>query len=777
MSTTTQELVGVESDAAAARTDEFQAAPVSEVGPESAHAGDTPAGVTPPSDLRLAIAVGIPVIGAAVMIGGIFLGVSPRAYAAVSGVFGVAVAVGARRARNAWTSNLVAVGGLVVIGVLMVVVSGPGNLADLRKLVSEAAASGDVLRPPVTFAIGWRAILGWLMAVVGFTTGWVAIALRRPVAAVLVPVPFAALVAFSVPKDAQLATGIVLFLSIVVGLRLVTFTASTDEARLPVAYQMRTGLRALPVLGVITLALYFAAQTDFLFPDPVIDPAQEPQKPKTVPLSNVQDRVLFEVTSTISGPWRIGSLDVYDGTDWRLPPFAQAQLTEVPRSGIVDDELSAQVKATFTVAGLEGAVLPGLPNTVGIRARGPVLAYDSRNGNIRLVQGQVEPGLSYDVVAPALASVADLRKESTTVSDDIREFTEIGEAPPAVRGLIAQAPKRSAWDEFDYLRTFILDNVTATGAGAPKSITAERVEDMIAGSREATPFEIVAAQAMLARWIGLPSRIGYGFDGGDLAGGDAATAGGGERGVRGSAPDEKTFEVRPRHGATFVEVYFPGFKWLPVIGVPRKAKATTSDAEQQVNPNVLPSEDIAVQLTLPVLTDPPSVFGKQVQRVLLVVVPPLVFLFLLYITLPALVKARRRARRRAEALADGPKARIAAAYREWRDACTDFACGSATDTPLMFLRRFPPDAEHRELAWLVTRALWGDLAGGCTPELAAAAEELSRALRRRLALAQPVTLRAIAFVSRLSLREPYGADTAADERPSTRSRELVDAGV
>ena len=768
MSITTERLVGEESDAAAARTDELAPARLPEEAlPDLGREPDAP------SDLRVAVGVGVPVIGAAVMIGGVFLGVSPRAYAAVAGIFGLAVAVAARRVRSALSSNLITIGGLVGIGVLMVVVSGPGNLADLRKLVSEAASSGDVLRPPVTFTIGWRAILGWLMGVIGFTTGWVAIALRRPIIAVFVPLPFAALVAFSVPEDAQLATGIILFLTIVVGLRLVTFAAATDDAAaLPVAYQLRTAARAVPVLAIITLALYFAAQTDFLFPDPVINPAQEPQKPKTVPLSTVKDRVLFEVSSTISGPWRIGSLDVYDGNDWRLPPFAQAQLTEVPRSGIVDDELTAQVQATFTVAGLEGAVLPGLPNTVGIRARGPLLAYDSRNGNIRLVQGQVEPGLSYDVVAPALASVADLRKATTDVPDDIREFTEIDDPPPAVRDLISRAPKRSAWDQFDYLRTFILDNVTATGAGAPKSITPDRVEDMIAGSREATPFEIVAAQAMLARWIGLPSRIGYGFDGGDLVSDEDATASG-----------TKKLQVRPRHGATFVEVYFPGFKWLPVIGVPRKAKATTGDAEQQVNPNVLPSENIAVQLTLPVLVDPPSVFGKQVQRVLLIVVPPLLFFFLLYVMYPALAKARRRSRRRAVALARGPHARIALAYREWRDACTDFACGSPTDTPLMFLRRFPPDEEHRELAWLTTRTLWGDLKAACTPEMAATAEELSRALRRRMSLAQPVSLRAVAFVSRLSLRDPYGADDSTLEQPDAaprvadRERELVDAGV
>ena len=46
--------------------------------------------------------------------------------------------------------------------------------------------------------------------------------------------------------------------------------------------------------------------------------------------SKVIDRPLFRVRSDLSGPWRMGSLDVYDGKDWRLPPFAENELDEVP---------------------------------------------------------------------------------------------------------------------------------------------------------------------------------------------------------------------------------------------------------------------------------------------------------------------------------------------------------------------------------------------------------------------------------------------------------------
>jgi hypothetical protein len=320
---------------------------------------------------------------------------------------------------------------------------------------------------------------------------------------------------------------------------------------------------------------------------------------------------------------------------------------------------------------------------------------------------------------------------------DVKPFTEIGTPPPAAASLIDRAPKESKWQAFDFLRSYVLDNVTATGSGVPKSIDATRVEDMLSGSKEASPFEIVAAQAMFARWIGVPSRLGYGFDGGEQVGG--------------------AFEVHPRNGASFVEVYFPGYKWLPVIGTPKKAKPTVggTTGEQQFDPSILPSDDISIQVFAFQATPPRSVAVKQLRQSLVIALPILLLLLAGYVLYPAGRKAQLRRDRRHAAEHGGPSARLALAYAEWRDLATDFGFVHPTDTPLMFLQHFSPDEEHRQLAWLVTRGAWGDLRGAVTPELASAAEVLSRSLRRRMRREQPATLRAVAAVSRLSLRQPF----------------------
>jgi transglutaminase TgpA-like protein/transglutaminase superfamily protein len=708
-------------------------------------------------DIRYCVAVAFTVIGTAVMVGGVFTGASGRIYAAVAGLLGIALAFAASRIKKAAQAYIVMAVGLFAIGLLMVLPSGLGNVAAAGRLASDAASAGNVLRPPVPLTPGWQAIIGWLMGVVGFGAGWVAVALKRAPLALLVPLPVAAIAGISVPKSDQTASGIIVLVLFAIGLGILSTANSGDVEgeRPPIGYEIRRGLRAVPLLAIITVALYALAQADILFPRPIIDPTQQPQKPKTVPLSAVRDRVLFEVESAATGPWRIGSLDVYDGRDWRLPPFAQNRLKDVPKDGIVDNTLTPGVRATFTIAGLDGAVLPALPNTVGVVAKGPKLAYDARNGNLRVAQGQVQPGLQYTAVAAALPSEDDLRAIKRGLPATVDQFTKVPAAPPAVVDLIAQAPKGNKWDEFNFLRSYVLDNVTAVGQGTPVSIPPDRVQDMLAGTKQGSPFEIVAAQALLARWAGVPSRIGYGFDAGDAVGG--------------------RLQVRPRNGATFVEVYFPGYEWLPVIGVPKKAKPTVgqSSGQQREDPSIVASNDIAIQLFVPVLTAPKSVFTKQIQRTVLIAVPLVLLVVLLYIFVPALLKALRRARRRTAAERAGPRARIALAYAEWRDQATDFGYRFSSDTPLMFLDRFADDAEHTELAWLVTRALWGDLQDQLAPDLVHAAEELSRSLRRRLSQAHPATVRFIGVVSQLSRRDPYAPELNDDLKKEHASADLA----
>lgn len=688
--------------------------------------------------LRHTLAVLCPTVAAGVLVGGIFSGLSPRGYAVLAAILGGLVAYGAQRARNAIASNVAVIFGILVVGILpALAVGGFGATLDLGNLVTHATAQAHLVRPPISLTPGFAALLGWIMAAVGFSAVWAAIVLRAPSIGMLLPLPVAAVAAISVPKGEQVIDGLIMVALFGIGLGILSGDRqSTGDSGLPVTYELRRAAKAVPVLAIVVGGmLLLALNTTFLFPHPVIDPTLQAQRPKTAPLSSVQDKVLFNVQSTVSGPWVLGTLDYYNGTDWLLPPFSQNQLHDVPSSGEVDANFKSGVTATFTVRGLGGAVLPGLPNTCCILANGPKLAYDAHSGNIRLVEGEIPANFQYKVGASAVPDVASLQ-QIKSFPGAYKRFTAMPAAPAAVRDLLAQAPNTSPWDRFDYLRKYVLQNVTAAGLGTPVSITPQRAQEILT-KKEGSPYEMVALQVMLARWAGVPARIGYGFDGGTKVG--------------------DHLEVHPTDGTAFPEVYFPGHGWLPVIGQPAKAKASENSDPRflQFKPGVLPSNDIAVPLFLPVILPPDSIFLDQVRAGVLTAAGVLLLLATLYFSFPLALKAFIKARRRAAARAGGPRARVVQAYAEWRDALTDLGYRYASDTPIMLQQHFPDDEEHAELAWLVTRALWGDLQDNIDAGLAEDAEELSKTLRRRLMQAQPITVRIVAALSRLSLRNPY----------------------
>ena len=718
---------------------------------------------------RLVLAVAAPTIAAGVMVGGIFDGVGPRIYAVIAGLLGVGLAVATSRLlRRPLVAYALMFGGLFLIGVLMLLPD-VGGMFEVTQKVSEATAESDLLRPPVPFDAGWHAIVGWIMAIVGFAAAWTAMVVGARSIGLLLPLPIAAVAGISVPDDQQVLSGIAVLVLLALGLGLLSSQneiGDDDSINPGLGYELRRAAKALPLIAVLVVALVVGRdQLGFLFPDPIIDPAEEPQKPKTRPLSEVEDRVLFEVRDPIidgkrieapTGPWRTGVLDVYDGEAWRLPPFAASELVDIESDGVLDSTKAQATAVSITLKGLTGLVLPALPNSSIISTRGVEIGFDARSGTVRMVNGQVPAGLQYIVAASSIPTIEDLDAVPDAIPEELEQFLDMPDPPNAAKALIDQAAVEasgpSRWRRFDWLRNYLLSaetGITATGAGTPKDVPPARVEDMIAGSGSGSPFEIVAAQAMFARWMGIPSRIGFGFDGGKRIN------------------EGEYLEVRPEHGAAWVEVWFGDFGWLPVIGTPQKAEPTVGSdpSMQRFDPSIQPGDEIGAQVYVPLIRPPDSILGLQLAVITLALLPIGLLILAIYFAIPAIQKTYLRGRRRSAALADGPRARVALAYSEMRDYATDLGYKFPSDTPLMFVDRVMPDEEHRELAWITTRVLWGDLHDETDPHLAATAEELSKSMRARLAAAQPASVRFLALISRLSLRDPYDpAHTAIEGR-------------
>jgi hypothetical protein len=687
--------------------------------------------------------------------GSVFDGLLPRMVGLLAALLGVGVVYASTRVRN---PSLVQYGGAalaVVLGALLVVPF-TGDGASLPSLVVEAVRGGGLGQPPVAFDPGWRFLLLVTVALLGEACAGLALSLDKPRSAALLVLPFVIGGSLLQPPESEVLATLVALL-LLVGSLAVSFGADlAAEGAGNGSFEARRLLRGALALVLLGGALFGTAQVGFLFPPPTAQDVVPPMRPPTPPAA--PDRVLFTVSADRPTTWRLGTLDVYDGTAWLTPPFDVSTL--VPVDGQIPDVAGDTrgplpgpgLTATIEVADLPGKALPGLANPLAVQG-GPEVEYDPRTQALRTAGTRPERGTTYDVIAPAPPNGATL-SQAGPPPEQVQQFLDVPSPPAEVAALLAEAPTES-FARLQFVRRAYFAQVIAAGSGSPVDVPPSRVVEMLQG-QEATPYEITAGEVLLARWAGVPARIGFGWFGGEEVA-------------------EGSWEIRPRHGATWLESYFDGSGWVPIVGTPPRARASTAAGERNDDPSVRPTDELALLVYVPVELSSAQLAYVFVRYYALRALPFLLLLGLAAAFYPAVVKALRRTARRRAAARLGPRARIAAAYSELRDSLTDLGLAGPAVTPLELLGKVDRDPEHRELAWLVTRTLWGDLARDVQPGDVEGAETMARSVGRRLRSAQPGLSRMAALASRASLSNPWTDELPTLWKPR-RSRRAAVAG-
>ena len=687
--------------------------------------------------LRPAVAAALSTSAAGLVIGGIFGSWFARGFGVFAAALGGGWALYAARSRRSVVAQATFPLGLLVVSALALV-GAHGGPGELPTLVGDAIDAGRSIRPPVPFDPGWRVLIIFVIGTIGFGAATVALH-GRPKLGILIPLPLVGLASVTQPDSEQLVAGICAFVPVLLAIGVLFGGDEAETEKLDRGFEVRRLVRGVAAAVPLVAALVLFNNADFLFPKPVFDPDDKPQKPRAQPLSAADDRVLFEVAtdSGLTGPWRIGALDVYEDDAWLIPGFSRDRMADVPSDGGIS-ELRAGVKqsrVTITVRDLgDTAVLPIVGGTTHVMA-GRDLLYDPRTVTLRVPSGRVPGGLVYELQVPPYATGEELEAVDAEPGDDFADQLVVPDPPAAVERLLDQAPP-NRWKRLDFLRQKLLENVTASGSGSPIAVTPDRVVELLTGKDPGTPFEIVAAEALLARWAGVPSRVGFGFDG--------------------LGREGEVFTVRPRNSAQWLEVWFEGYGWVPLIGTPKKAESSLdSDPNARFNPTIEPSDDVAVDVYFPFEHEDLTELYQRVRNTILGLLPLVIVIATVWIGWPVAAKARRRSRRRRWAAARGPRNQVVVEYAEFRDMAIDLGVGDIYDTPLEYLFKVRDDAEHRELAWLASRAIFGDMIETVTDEDALVAEELSTSVRRRLAAGQSLQVRLLAYVSRASIDQPY----------------------
>jgi transglutaminase-like putative cysteine protease len=477
-------------------------------------------------------------------------------------------------------------------------------------------------------------------------------------------------------------------------------------------------------------------------------------------LTAQEDVPMFRARSTSRERWRLMVYDRFDGTKFAPSSDPRDNLVafEGPIEGELDPDLKMnQVTQEVEIQELGSFWLPAATAPIRVDAGRRVLAnptFASLTINQRLREG-----FSYTVVS----QVPQVDRDVLAGPVNYREYPALGpyletgtldrevkaRAEAVVAAKNADTPYDKALALQDYLRSkeFRYNlNVPALSAGG------NQLRRFLTEVREGYCEQFAIAMAMMARQVGIPSRVAVGFTSGEIV-------------------DNNFQQVTTHDAHAWPELWFPGAGWVWFEPTPR-ADGTVAIPSYTTPAGRLPSDEPG-ETTTPDTTGPDTtsnpatqapepepaggdlLAGGDADRGLLdrPVIRAGLAVALLVLAVPAVkwgrnLLARRRAGRR-------PRDAVAESYAEVTSWARDAGIGRrGAETPAAYARRlsgdFQADADPLvELTGLFEQAEYASTEPG--DDQAAEARRLARHARSSLAGRLGWRRRVVATVSPRSL--------------------------
>ncbi len=276
------------------------------------------------------------------------------------------------------------------------------------------------------------------------------------------------------------------------------------------------------------------------------------------PLVSLQTRLLdesntpvFQVHASVGSYWQLTTLDRFDGSTWSSEGSYSGFSSQLPGVARVPSGVQVE-KATFTIQNLDSVWLPDQFNPVSVQgAKG--VSYDPGNDSL-LVAGSTSNGMTYTVTSYRYLSdlsAADLAAAPPPQAPSVD--TALPTSVPQSVKLLAQRITANATSQYakalaiqDYLTSPIFRYTLqppADGSGTAALTT------FLFDTRAGYCQQFAGAFAVLAREVGVPTRLGVGF-----ATGSPITGG---------------YQVLDADAHTWPEVYFgPKYGWVPFEPTP-----------------------------------------------------------------------------------------------------------------------------------------------------------------------------------------------------------------
>jgi transglutaminase-like putative cysteine protease len=448
-------------------------------------------------------------------------------------------------------------------------------------------------------------------------------------------------------------------------------------------------------------------------------------------LQKQPEATLFSVITSRPMYMRLTTLDHYDGDVWAQ---GNARTTEpigsIPIAADQPQLPSNLIKQDVLIQALAGPWIPAAYDPVAVSNVDDVKIERESRALVLPQANGLPVGVRYQVISSVPdISAADLDKPfSYDAGGPLGDYLQLPRVPSAIRSLAEKiagdkpTPYQKALALQDYLRTFTYNQNVALHHSFKNLV------DFLTKVKEGYCEQFAASMAVMARVLGIPSRVAIGFGLGDQIG--------------------NRYVITTKEAHAWVEIYFPGSGWVAFEPTPRAgiAQVPPYATPGAANPTSTPTVEPTVSATpstqqSTASRDPRTAtagrdIGVQQGRpawvfvavVGVIVVGGIVLLIALAIFVPRFV--RRRAR--------GVRSEAAVRYVEFLVWCEGAGLGRhRAETPSEHAARLREDSAGaaealNRLVALVDDALWAPQADVDPREVARAAEEARGALRSGL---------------------------------------------
>ncbi|TMM10759.1 MAG: transglutaminase domain-containing protein [Actinobacteria bacterium] len=303
------------------------------------------------------------------------------------------------------------------------------------------------------------------------------------------------------------------------------------------------------------------------------------------------DVELFTVASTTRTYWRLTSLDTFDGAIWSANQSYRTAGVELPSaSAAAPAGVAPGVKQAFSISNLASVWAPAAyrpSRLVGI----PNASYNPESGSI-ITPSATPDGLTYQVTSdvPHLDG-AELTQDGTVpAGTDVAHYLALpGGIPESIRQTAAQIVRGQTTD---YGKSLALQNWFRDNFRYNLNVPPGHDDNAMLrflSARQGYCEQFAGTYAVMARSIGLPTRVAVGFTPGQVAG-------------------DAFYHVRALNAHAWPEVLLGRYGWVSFEPTPGRgepgAEAYTGVAAAQAGPTDTPPQSTTGTSASPAPTTP-----------------------------------------------------------------------------------------------------------------------------------------------------------------------------